>query len=159
LVQCRGGFRCGRWTAARSREGRSSCGWRSAFRAMVSQNGLLLGRRGRSLPANASGLDTHRDSIRCRFDCRRLGAGAAAAAAPHLPSSTAAGRGRAHGPHSPAAWLALLPPPGLVEALDDLTAASALTPAAELAAAPVLGRPRLASAQGRRVCADRRAPC
>jgi hypothetical protein len=26
---------------------------------VVSQNGYLLGRRGRSLPANASGLDTH----------------------------------------------------------------------------------------------------
>jgi hypothetical protein len=39
-------------------------------RTLVSQNGWLLGRRGRSLPANASGLDTHRDSISSRFDCR-----------------------------------------------------------------------------------------
>jgi hypothetical protein len=36
----------------------------------VRQNGYLLSRRGRSLPANASGLDTHRDSISSRFDCR-----------------------------------------------------------------------------------------
>jgi hypothetical protein len=36
----------------------------------VSQNGQLLSRRGRSSPANASGLDTHRDSITSRFDCR-----------------------------------------------------------------------------------------
>ena len=36
----------------------------------VSQNGLLLSRRGRRLPANASGLDTHRDSISSRVDCR-----------------------------------------------------------------------------------------
>eukprot|EP01047_Picozoa_sp_COSAG01_P103711 COSAG01_NODE_33137_length_569_cov_2.853191_1_plen_113_part_00 len=36
----------------------------------VSQNGYLLSRRGRSLPANASGFDTHRDSISSRFDCR-----------------------------------------------------------------------------------------
>jgi hypothetical protein len=28
-----------------------------------------LSRRGRSLPANASGFDTHRDSITSRFDC------------------------------------------------------------------------------------------
>jgi hypothetical protein len=28
----------------------------------VSRNGQLLSRRGRSLPANASGFDTHRDS-------------------------------------------------------------------------------------------------
>jgi hypothetical protein len=40
------------------------------FICVVSQNGWLLGRRGRSLPANASGLDTHRDSISSRFDCR-----------------------------------------------------------------------------------------
>jgi hypothetical protein len=31
--------------------------------AQVSQNGWLLSRRGRSLPASASGFDTHRDSI------------------------------------------------------------------------------------------------
>jgi hypothetical protein len=37
---------------------------------MVSQNGLLLSRRGRSLPTNDSGFDTHRDSISSRFDCR-----------------------------------------------------------------------------------------
>jgi hypothetical protein len=36
----------------------------------VSQNGYVLSRRGRSLPANASGFDTHRDSISSRFDCR-----------------------------------------------------------------------------------------
>ena len=36
----------------------------------VSQNGWLLGRRGRSLPAHVSGLDTHRDSISSRFGCR-----------------------------------------------------------------------------------------
>eukprot|EP01047_Picozoa_sp_COSAG01_P111684 COSAG01_NODE_40450_length_463_cov_1.472527_1_plen_76_part_10 len=37
----------------------------------MSQNGWLLSRRGRSLPANASGLDTHRDSIISgRFDVR-----------------------------------------------------------------------------------------
>eukprot|EP01049_Picozoa_sp_SAG25_P002732 SAG25_NODE_148_length_13769_cov_14.642648_12_plen_88_part_00 len=34
---------------------------------MVSQNGYLLGR---SLSANASSFDTHRDSISSRFDCR-----------------------------------------------------------------------------------------
>jgi hypothetical protein len=36
----------------------------------VSPNGWLLNRRGRSLPANVSGVDTHRDSISSRFDCR-----------------------------------------------------------------------------------------
>eukprot|EP01047_Picozoa_sp_COSAG01_P052565 COSAG01_NODE_5540_length_4196_cov_28.824262_3_plen_152_part_00 len=36
----------------------------------MSQNGRLLSRRGRILPANASGWDTHRDSISSRFDCR-----------------------------------------------------------------------------------------
>jgi hypothetical protein len=36
----------------------------------VSQSGQLLSRRGRSAPANASGLDTHRASISRRFDCR-----------------------------------------------------------------------------------------
>jgi hypothetical protein len=36
----------------------------------VSQNGSLLSRRGRSLLVNASTLDTHRDSIISRFDCR-----------------------------------------------------------------------------------------
>jgi hypothetical protein len=35
----------------------------------VSQNGYMLSRRGRRLPANASGLDTHRDSISSLFDC------------------------------------------------------------------------------------------
>jgi hypothetical protein len=35
----------------------------------VSQNGQLLSRRGRSLPAKSSGFDTHRDSISGRFDC------------------------------------------------------------------------------------------
>jgi hypothetical protein len=38
--------------------------------AEVIQNGYLLSRRGRSLTANASGFDTHRDSISIRFDCR-----------------------------------------------------------------------------------------
>jgi hypothetical protein len=42
-----------------------------AVRTMVSQNGWLLSRRGRSLPANASGFDTHRDSISSLFDCRQ----------------------------------------------------------------------------------------
>jgi hypothetical protein len=37
----------------------------------VSQNGWLLSRRGRSLPANAGDFDTHRDPISSRFDCRR----------------------------------------------------------------------------------------
>jgi hypothetical protein len=36
----------------------------------VSHNGWWLRRRGRSSPANARGLDTHRDSISSRFDCR-----------------------------------------------------------------------------------------
>jgi hypothetical protein len=35
----------------------------------VSPNGQLLSRRGRSLPADASGFDTHRDSISSRFEC------------------------------------------------------------------------------------------
>jgi hypothetical protein len=39
----------------------------------VSQNGYLLSRRGRILPANASGFATHRDSISSRFDCRSGG--------------------------------------------------------------------------------------
>jgi hypothetical protein len=42
--------------------------WESA--ASVSRNGQLLSRRGRSLPANASDFDTHRDSISSLFDCR-----------------------------------------------------------------------------------------
>jgi hypothetical protein len=36
----------------------------------VSQNGELLSRRGRSLPANASTFDSHRDSITSRVDRR-----------------------------------------------------------------------------------------
>jgi hypothetical protein len=36
----------------------------------VRQNGELLSRRGRSLPATTGGLDTHRDSITSRFDFR-----------------------------------------------------------------------------------------
>jgi hypothetical protein len=40
------------------------------IRGMVSQNGYLSSRRGRSLPANAGGFDTHRDPISSRFDCR-----------------------------------------------------------------------------------------
>jgi hypothetical protein len=43
----------------------------SAAWKQVSQNGQLLSRRGRSSPANASGCDTHRDSISSRSDCRR----------------------------------------------------------------------------------------
>ena len=35
----------------------------------VSQNGWLLSRRGRSLPANACGFHTHRDAISSRSDC------------------------------------------------------------------------------------------
>jgi Ca2+-binding EF-hand superfamily protein len=42
--------------------------------AQVSQNGQLLSCRGRSLPANASGFVTHRDSISSRFDCAGGGA-------------------------------------------------------------------------------------
>jgi hypothetical protein len=38
--------------------------------APVSQNGDLLSRRGRSLPASVSGFDTHRASISRRFDGR-----------------------------------------------------------------------------------------
>jgi hypothetical protein len=34
----------------------------------------LLGRRGRSSPANASGFDPHRDSITSRLDCSSAGA-------------------------------------------------------------------------------------
>eukprot|EP01047_Picozoa_sp_COSAG01_P118760 COSAG01_NODE_47449_length_390_cov_0.714777_1_plen_127_part_10 len=37
----------------------------------------MLSRRGRSLPANASGVDTHRDSINSRFDCRSAVLGSA----------------------------------------------------------------------------------
>jgi hypothetical protein len=44
-------------------------GGAASSRQQVSQNGYLLSRRGRSLPANASGFDTHRDSISSRFDC------------------------------------------------------------------------------------------
>jgi hypothetical protein len=43
----------------------------------VSQNGQLLSRRGRSLPASASGLDSHRASITRRFDCSGGQAGSA----------------------------------------------------------------------------------
>jgi hypothetical protein len=41
--------------------------------APVSRNGVLLSRRGRSVPANASGFDTHRDAISSFFDCSLLG--------------------------------------------------------------------------------------
>jgi hypothetical protein len=41
----------------------------------------LLSRRGRSLPANASGFDTHRDSISSRFECSLFQGETAAAAA------------------------------------------------------------------------------
>jgi hypothetical protein len=50
---------------------------RSFAAGTVSQNGQLLSRRGPSLPANASGVDTHRDSISSRFDCRSRGAATA----------------------------------------------------------------------------------
>jgi hypothetical protein len=40
----------------------------AAHQSQVSQNGWLLSRRGRSLPASAGGLDTHRDSMTSRFD-------------------------------------------------------------------------------------------
>jgi hypothetical protein len=39
----------------------------SAYKPLVSQHGWLLSRRGCSLPASASGLDTHRDAITRRF--------------------------------------------------------------------------------------------
>jgi hypothetical protein len=42
-------------------------------RSAVSQNGQPLSRRGRSLPAKSSGVDTHHDSISSRFDCRCFG--------------------------------------------------------------------------------------
>jgi hypothetical protein len=71
------------WQAASTKQGRLALQWWNRVQNMdadevawrreekeVSQNGWLLGRRGRSLPANASGLDTHRDSISSRFDCR-----------------------------------------------------------------------------------------
>jgi hypothetical protein len=41
-----------------------------AYERPVSPNGELLSRHGRSSPANAGGLDTHRDSISSRLDCR-----------------------------------------------------------------------------------------
>jgi hypothetical protein len=41
--------------------------WSPCRRRVVSQNGYLLSRRVRSFPANASGFDTHRDSISSRF--------------------------------------------------------------------------------------------
>jgi hypothetical protein len=56
-------------------------GRRGSPPTQVSQNGYLLSRRGRSVPANASGFDTHRDPISSRFDCRwwrRLAAAGAA---------------------------------------------------------------------------------
>ena len=40
-----------------------------------------MSRRGRSLPANASGFDTHRDTISSRFDCSLFQGETAAAAA------------------------------------------------------------------------------
>jgi hypothetical protein len=44
-----------------------------AVRTMVSQNGWLLSRRGRSLPANAGGCDTHCASISSRLDTSSAG--------------------------------------------------------------------------------------
>jgi hypothetical protein len=43
----------------------------------------VLSRRGRSFAANASGFDTHRDSISSRLDCREAVSGA-------FPAATAA---------------------------------------------------------------------
>eukprot|EP01047_Picozoa_sp_COSAG01_P072318 COSAG01_NODE_11466_length_1928_cov_3.286495_3_plen_105_part_00 len=40
---------------------------KTARSTWVSPNGQLLGRRGRSSPANASGFETRRDSITSRF--------------------------------------------------------------------------------------------
>ena len=40
----------------------------TAVATLVSQNGYLLSRRGRSSPASASGFDTHRAPITSRFD-------------------------------------------------------------------------------------------
>jgi hypothetical protein len=45
-------------------------GYMIALLFVVSRNGVLLGRRGRSSPANAGALDTHRASITSRVDCR-----------------------------------------------------------------------------------------
>eukprot|EP01047_Picozoa_sp_COSAG01_P001119 COSAG01_NODE_24_length_37608_cov_19.303154_6_plen_122_part_00 len=41
----------------------------------MSQNGWLLSRRGRGLPARAGVVDTHLDSTTSRSDCRRAGGG------------------------------------------------------------------------------------
>jgi hypothetical protein len=60
----------------------------------VSQNGYLLSRRGRSLPANASGFDTHRDLISSRFDCRARTAPPSRAEAATSPSGSGDGRMR-----------------------------------------------------------------
>jgi hypothetical protein len=63
------------WWYVRDSDGRASRRMHRPSRSTpgrVSQNGCLMSRRGRSLPANASGLDTHRDSITSRFDCRYL---------------------------------------------------------------------------------------
>jgi hypothetical protein len=54
---------------------------RSDSSSSVSQNGWLLSRRGRTLPANASGVDTHRASISSRCGQVSSPTGAAAAAA------------------------------------------------------------------------------
>jgi hypothetical protein len=54
---------------------RSASRCRPAVRS-VSPNGQWLSCRGRGLPANASGLDTHRALISRRFDCRDPEAGA-----------------------------------------------------------------------------------
>jgi hypothetical protein len=56
-------------SAAGSSSAGEEGGSSSSSGRLVSQSGSLLGRRGRSLPANASGLDTHRDSISSRLDC------------------------------------------------------------------------------------------
>ena len=50
-----------------------------------------LSRRGRSLPANAGGFDTHRDSISSRCDCRPPRALQAPAAAAHRPAPAGGG--------------------------------------------------------------------
>eukprot|EP01047_Picozoa_sp_COSAG01_P056578 COSAG01_NODE_6434_length_3669_cov_1.916527_2_plen_176_part_00 len=54
----------------RGEERRGAVPARPLGRGQVSRNGQLLGRRGRSFPANACGVDTHRDSISSRVDRR-----------------------------------------------------------------------------------------
>jgi hypothetical protein len=72
---------------------RCDAGWHGAD-ALVSQNGYLLSRRVRSLPANASGFDTHRDSISSRC-AGHVGAMAATRGPVELPGIVFPGHGRA----------------------------------------------------------------